>query len=79
MYINALVRNSLSWNMTKEKTEGSWTRGRIIFFIILFRMAVLWKLKYLGGRGGRGLRLGLGLMLGLGIHKFTGIPIFPET
>ena len=41
--------------------------------IILFRMAVFWKLKYLGyyGRGGLGLGLRLGLGLGLGIHKFT--------
>ena len=64
MYTNALVRNSLSWNTTEKKTEGSWTRGRIIFLkIILFRLAVFWKLKYLGyyGRGGVGLGLGLGL------------------
>ena len=69
-------RNSLSWNTTKKKSEGSWTRGRIIFFkIILFRMAVFWKLRYLGyyGRGGLGLGLRLGLRLGLGlrIHKST--------
>ena len=56
--------------LTKKKTEGSWTRGRIIFFLqFIFRMAVL-KLKYLGYYGGQG-GLGLGLGLELGIHKFT--------
>ena len=47
MYTNVLVRDSSSWNTTKKKTEGSWTRSRIIFFlIILFRMAVFWKLIF---------------------------------
>ena len=76
MYTNTLVKNSLSWNTTKKKTEESWTHGRIIFFyIILFRMAVFWKLKYLGyyGRDGLGLRLGLRLGLGLGLRLGLGL------
>ena len=48
LYINALVRNSLSWNTAKKKTEGSWTHGRnVVFFITqhnFIRMAVFWKL-----------------------------------
>ena len=51
-----------------------------LFLIFYLRMAVFWKVKYLGYYGkGEGLELGVGLELELGLQKFIGgIPIILE-